>query len=377
MKASTVVKAPGKILWIGGYSVLERPNIALVTTVNAYVSAEISRNTDQSVTLRSPHIAMHADGTIDPYTGKISVSIPKELALLKTAAEVAARYAAEAGARISGFDLTATNDRPFSYDISSGKLVKSGLGSSAAVTVAAVSSILKEFGVGTSDLDTVNKLAQIAHSLATGKVGSGFDIAAATYGSILYTRYSPEMLGELRPDYQNQQLTQLVKRKWDCSAEKFDIANNLRLLFANFVGESMSTTKALGSVSQFKLRDPHTYAELIGEINEENKKAVKALRLVDHGGADDFREAFDRGRSLTRKLGLLSGVDIEPDDCSKLIEQSKQNGALVARLPGAGGRDAIAALCDGDASRERLRKFWLTRKELDVIDLDLSRTGVA
>ncbi len=368
---STSHKAPGKILWIGGYSVLERPNISMVSAVNAYVSARVKTLDGKSAEIHSPQLGMHASGFFDA-EGRLSVECSKELLLLKAAVEVASRYAAANGAKISGISVEARNDSAFSYSIASGKVVKSGLGSSAAVTAASIGAILKFYGLSIEENDALHKLAQIAHSIATGKIGSGFDIAAAVHGSILYTRYSPGIVKDLPGNYSNGQLAETVKKSWDYKIEKFGIPENFRLLAANFIGESMSTSKSVGSVSGFKAENPTKYADAVKAINDENIKAVEALKKVkigDISAMNEFRDAFDKGRLLTKELGVLSGVGIEPDDCTLLIEESKRHGAYVAKLPGAGGKDFIAALCSSDDNLSELRAFWQARSDLSILDI--------
>ncbi len=377
MVSEVSAKAPGKILWLGGYSVLERPNISLVTAVDAYVTVNLKTRTDQAIELNAPQLKMSAKGFVDRNSGKLDANTPKELLLLKTAAEVAFRYASGIGKEVPGLRITTNSDAAFAYGISAGKIVKSGLGSSAAVTVATACAVLKALGINPEEKDALHKLSQTAHSIATGKVGSGFDIAAASFGSILYTRYSPEIVKKLPANYSNKQLVDLVNKKWDYIIEKFSLPDEFRLLFANF-GESMITTKAIGNVSEFKEKDPHVYSDIIGEINDENMMAVNALRELKGGNKDaleGFRNAFDSGRSLTKKLGVLSNVAIEPDDCTELIAESKKNGAFVAKLPGAGGKDAIAALSVGRESQESLRKFWKAKKELNLLDINAISDG--
>lgn len=378
MASDASAKAPGKILWLGGYSVLERPNISFVSAVDAYVTADLKIRTDQEVDINAPQLNLSSKGKVDKSTGKISMNVQKELLLLKTAAEISSRYIAGLGHQISGFSITTKSDDAFAYSLSAGKVVKSGLGSSAAVTVATVGAVLKAFGINPSENDTLHKLAQAAHSMATGKVGSGFDIAAASFGSILYTRYSPEIVKDLPANYTNAQLLDLARMKWDYKIEKFSLPNEFRLLFANFE-DSMITTKAIGSVSDFKKNDPHTYGDIIGEINEENIKAISALRDMKNGISENalekFRAAFDRGRIITKKLGLLSNVGIEPDDCTALIEDSIKNGAFVAKLPGAGGKDAISALSINQISQKALYRFWKSKKELRVLKISFTSNG--
>ena len=91
---------------------------------------------------------------------------------------------------------------------------KTGLGSSAALVTSLVGATAALFTRGSnnsregssSDSDeffnnsaefrsTIHNAAQIAHGLAQGKVGSGFDVSSATFGSILFSRIPPDVLG--------------------------------------------------------------------------------------------------------------------------------------------------------------------------------------
>lgn len=87
------------------------------------------------------------------------------------------------------------------------EVAKTGLGSSAAMTTAVVAALLHYLGVvkissskdrqerkDIADLDMVHKIAQTAHCIAQGKVGSGFDVSSAVYGSHRYVRFSPEVI---------------------------------------------------------------------------------------------------------------------------------------------------------------------------------------
>ncbi|KAI5300363.1 phosphomevalonate kinase, partial [Ascosphaera atra] len=75
---------------------------------------------------------------------------------------------------------------------------KTGLGSSAALVTALTSALVLHATVQPEDLPMMrgrlHNLAQAAHCAAQGKVGSGFDIAAAIYGSCCYRRFTPEIL---------------------------------------------------------------------------------------------------------------------------------------------------------------------------------------
>jgi phosphomevalonate kinase len=71
-----------------------------------------------------------------------------------------------------------------------GKVLKTGMGSSATLTTSLVGCILQFFGIvdlrlsSDYDLMIVHNLSQIAHSISQGKIGSGFDVSAAVYGTL-------------------------------------------------------------------------------------------------------------------------------------------------------------------------------------------------
>lgn len=86
---------------------------------------------------------------------------------------------------------------------------KTGLGSSAALITSLVSSLLLHLEViPPSDLTEdetqgrrlAHNLSQYVHCLAQGKVGSGFDVSAAVFGSHIYTRFDPVVLQKLMAD---------------------------------------------------------------------------------------------------------------------------------------------------------------------------------
>ncbi|PVU92115.1 hypothetical protein BB561_004025 [Smittium simulii] len=91
---------------------------------------------------------------------------------------------------------------------------KTGLGSSAALVSSLCASLLIFFGVVSAtsfdldfnadarnnafektalDKDLVHSLAQYAHNFAQGKIGSGFDVSSAIYGSQIYRRCTPSL----------------------------------------------------------------------------------------------------------------------------------------------------------------------------------------
>jgi phosphomevalonate kinase len=80
------------------------------------------------------------------------------------------------------------------------EISKTGMGSSAALTCALVGSLLNYFGIvnlvnggSNEDRTLVHNLSQIVHSIAQGKIGSGFDVSSGIFGSQMYSRFDPNI----------------------------------------------------------------------------------------------------------------------------------------------------------------------------------------
>lgn len=122
------------------------------------------------------------------------------------------------------------------------EVAKTGLGSSAAMTTAVVGALLHYLGVvnlssskdqhqekkDATDLDVVHMIAQTAHCIAQGKVGSGFDVSSAVYGSHRYVRFSPEVISSAQVAAKGLPLQEVIidvlKGKWDHERTKFFLA---------------------------------------------------------------------------------------------------------------------------------------------------------
>jgi phosphomevalonate kinase len=83
---------------------------------------------------------------------------------------------------------------------------KTGLGSSATLTSSFIASLFVYFGIFTplengnltaTDKNFLHNLAQIVHCAAQGKIGSGFDVSSAIFGSQIYSRFTPDLINPL------------------------------------------------------------------------------------------------------------------------------------------------------------------------------------
>ena len=172
---------------------------------------------------------------------------------------------------------------------------KTGLGSSAALITSLVSALLVHFSsIEKSALARgseaqsegrllAHNLSQYVHCLAQGKVGSGFDVAAAVFGSHLYTRFGPAVLQGLMGDddvvslggwccsfflfvFSSYPAWQLRSRplypilassnkKWDYRVEPFKLPPLTRMMLAD-VDAGSDTPSLVGKVLKWRSEKP-------------------------------------------------------------------------------------------------------------------------
>ncbi len=372
MKKLVTASAPGKILWLGGYSVLEKGNASFVCAVDKRVKATL-KHSKGKIVLSSPQYSFEVACSFDKQKGKLILEQPVPAArFVAKAVEVALCYLSAKKVAIENFSLSTFGDSEFG--VGGGK---SGLGSSAAATVACVAGVLAFHGIaprGKNEI-LVHNLSQISHSLAQGKVGSGFDIAAACFGSCEYSRYSPQLISNLGESPIPKQIAELVDSKWDYSIEKIALPPSLRIVLANVVASSASTTEMVKKVSEWKKNSPNDYALIVKSLNDSNKEAIAALKK---GELEKFKDNFESGWQLTVELGCASGAQICPPLLGELLAESSRHGAFVAKLPGAGGGDSVAAICLSEKEEKQLKSFWKSYKQvkLGILPVQASATGV-
>ena len=252
---------------------------------------------------------------------------------------------------------------------------KTGLGSSAALVTALTAALLTHYlgaTPGAFDLAsdkgrrTLHNLAQAAHCAAQGKVGSGFDVAAAVYGSIRYRRFSPSVLEDLpeagAPGFAPA-LTKCVddedNSRWDVEVVAGDVRMPrgvaLRMCDVDCGSQTVGMVK---QVLAWRGRDGAGSRALWDELQAANEALAAVLR--DDGRTDEIRAAVARARALIRDMGARSGVPIEPDSQAALLDAltERVDGVYAGVVPGAGGFDALALLVrDDEPTEHRVRQF--------------------
>nr|WP_080968718.1 type 2 isopentenyl-diphosphate Delta-isomerase [Gardnerella vaginalis] len=250
---------------------------------------------------------------------------------------------------------------------------KYGLGSSAAVTVAAVRALCKWYGL-TLTTPELCKLAIIASSLVK-KSGSGGDVAASAYGGwVMYRAYNREWLeAEIEMiESGDSSLHKLLRKKWPrFEVKRLKVGAGLRLL-VGWTGNPASSAELVGSVKagvkagDLTAHNPSktsakTYAKTYEDFCVQSEKCVqKIANALENGNIDALLSGFAQNRALLKDLGEITGTLIETPKLTRLIEVA--NGAgLPSKTSGAGGGDcgiAIARAEDFDAVFARIEEEW-------------------
>ena len=270
---------------------------------------------------------------------------------------------------------------------------KTGLGSSAALVTALTAAVLSfHLPAHIISLDSedgkarVHNLAQAAHCAAQGKVGSGFDVAAAVYGSCIYRRFSPSILEDL-PEFGTKDFPARLRsvientdqvKSWDMEIDKSRavVPAGLRLVMCD-VDCGSETVGMVRKVLAWRKDNPEE-AELLwktlqkgnedlaGELGRLAQEPIVSSHKFEHLGS-----VFLTIRSLIRDISAKAGVPIEPKVQTELLDTCCQIAGVVGGVvPGAGGFDAIALLVE-----ERTEVFEALRTVFHNIKADSQHRG--
>lgn len=330
-----------------------------------------------------------------------------------------------------------------------GRILKTGLGSSAALVTSLVGALCHATldAIDTNraacndDDDSNNKLtrvianlAQVCHCHAQGKVGSGFDVSSACYGSHVYQRFPAATLADLltaldRCDADaNAAATEATKEK---QQETIDLLMStvqqtwtggvvaplqlpavLQVMLADVSGgsespsmartvlqwkqqfestqvEATATTAAAAAVIPYwddLQRINQTIVQLLQRIaatpvSAHEKQALVTSRADDYQKGGDcimpllyqLHQAFQESRRNLKAMGDAAGVPIEPDAQTALADATLQlPGVVTALVPGAGGYDAVACVYINDETvRQNIGQLWATWSEAKVCPLTI------
>lgn len=281
-----------------------------------------------------------------------------------------------------------STSRFLDFDVPLWEAHKTGLGSSAALVTAFTAALLVHylprdvFDLASKEgKQRLHNLAQTAHCAAQGKVGSGFDVASAVFGSCLYRRFSPSLLqshGEPGAYAFSSKLKSLVEEdegcKWDTEIVKsaVEVPKELRLVMCD-VDCGSKTPGMVKKVLAWRKEKPEEANKIWNELQKRNEGLAAELVRLSKENAGDYstlRDCIDKIRALIREMSKASGVPIEPEEQSQLLDAcSRVSGVVGGVVPGAGGYDAIALLVENKPEViENLRTIlagWKVNQSVD------------
>lgn len=324
----------------------------------------------------------------------------------------------EALAALPPFTSITFNDEAENGQNCKPEVAKTGLGSSAAMTTAVVAALLHYLGVvdlsslckdkESCDLDTVHVIAQTAHCIAQGKVGSGFDVSSAVYGSHRYVRFSPEVLSYAQDASKGipleEVISNILKGKWDHERTMFSLPPLMSLLLGEPGTGGSSTPSMVGAVKKWQKSDPQMSQETWRKLAESNSALETQFNILSKLAEEDWdaykyvidscslqksekwieqateprREAVVKAllgarnvmlevRNHMRQMGEAAGVPIEPESQTRLLDTTMDmEGVLLAGVPGAGGFDAVFAVTLGNSS-SNVTKTWSSLNVLALL----------
>lgn len=288
----SVATAPGKTILFGEHSVVyDEPAIAGAVNKRAIVKIRKSRN--KYTTLKSDDLGFEA-----------ILNTKRGTYVLKRGKPGIIRYILNAMGKFhdhSAIDMDLGLTLP----------VGSGLGSSAAVTVATIAALHDYHNMPF----TRETLAEEAHKVEEDVQGiaSPLDTLVSTYGGLVYLSREKRIV-------------------------RFD--NHLNAPFViGFTNKYGNTGKMVRDVKSLKTR----YPELVDPIIDTMGKIANEARIAI------LKEDIERIADLMNlNQGFLDSLGVNTYELSRMIYAARNSGALASKITGSGGGGSIIALCRQD-----------------------------
>jgi ERG8-type phosphomevalonate kinase len=350
MADSTItVQAPGKLILLGEYVVLEDAP-ALVTAVNKYCTVRLEPRYDSVFHFEAPNLELPGIQFVLDDEGQSHVVGRQDPAVYKKLGFVFSilNYVTLRSDRpIPGAEITV--DTTDFYHITNGD--KFGLGSSAALTVALLKALNEHMGQN-DWLQNLYFEALQAHRIAQGKLGSGVDIAASATGGILRYRMpssKDDLAGAIQP------------MSWPEDLSMIPI----------WTGSSASTRDLVNKVKQFREAAPRAYDRISDRMHWLSEQGCEAFESGDGPAFMEIVKAFAHQEQI---LGTSSGAPIV-SEVHEHITRLVANAGGVYKPSGAGGGDIGIAFCDQEDIREEILQT-IQASSFEVLDLAVQPEGV-
>ena len=198
----------------------------------------------------------------------------------------------------------------------------SGLGASAASSVAIARAIAEEFGLTFSD-EKINDIAYEAEKAYAGNP-SGIDNTAATFGGLIW--FEKNLTGG--PN----------------KIEQLSMREPVEIIIGN-TGIVANTKAMVLGVGERKKQNPEKYGAIFKQAEELAYRGKKAL------SGFDLRNV---GELMNENHRLLQEIEVSCKELDSLVELAREQGAFGAKMTGGGGGGCMLALTPGKELQEKV-----------------------
>ncbi|MFC7046186.1 mevalonate kinase [Halobacteriaceae archaeon GCM10025711] len=319
--------APGKVYLFGEHAVVYGEP-AVPCAIERRATVTVNERSDGRLRVHARDLSLdgftveYSGGTGDAPDVDVSESLVQAAMGYVDAAIEQARDAADAPD--AGFDVEVGSDIPLG----------AGLGSSAAVVVAAIDAATRELGVVLDPEEIADRAYRVEHEVQDGQASRADTFCSAMGGAV-------RVEGD-------------DCRTIDAPPLPFVIG---------YDGGAGDTGALVAGVRQ--LREEYAFAAdtvaTIGDLVREGERALAEGNVAELGELMDFNH------------GLLSALGVSSRSLDQMVWASRSAGALGAKLTGAGGGGCIVALDETDETETALK---FTPGVEDAFRAELDTDGV-
>ena len=340
-----ISRAPGKMILLGEYAVLEGAP-ALVCAINRRATVRLTPREINEFQVQSPSMGIENEPFVVTPRGHLRFNpsqeeiIRKRLVFFTRIFEYSWQYLNQKDKTLPPLTIALNTDEFYSTELGA----KLGLGSSAAMAVALVYGLFKlmDRNFGLSEIYTA---AYRAHFQAQGNMGSGIDIAASTFGGRLIFHMPPAQ--DQEPDI----------------PQRVSAWQDLKILTI-WTGKAASTRDFIMGFNRLKEEAPQTYARLIDRLSELSARGCQAYKEQN---MTVFLETVRQYYAVMNDLGQESGMAIISEPHQKAAQEAEQLG-LAYKPSGAGGGDIGMAFGNDP---EQLAAFSVKMQQSGFMPLDI------
>ena len=216
-------------------------------------------------------------------------------------------------------------------------MIKLGFGSSATTVVSIVTLLLLESHSITrllveGERELISCLSRKAHNTAQGRVGSGFDVVTAVFGSCVFERKGSE-----------------------CVHSPFHLPSSVSIALS-CGNQSSSTPILIRRVEKWRQREEAK--RIWKEYAMNNASIVQVLR--EGSDMKELKRLYEEKLEIMHSISRCSNSGIVPDELYTIIKETlRLRGVIGCAVAGAGGFDSFYCLYDSQQVRpSQLESIW-------------------